>query len=179
MLKPAFSQQERVTLNTLHLFVVGVILAAVVLALGFALVSQPRITGLDLSLGADASVLLPSGQPETSMSAVLTAGPPAFTDDRVCGDLPGAPSQSAAIFRGDNGLNFFEVSESGATTSLVAVSNEDVSSALTAAAAGGAPEVVFQAASYTVYALPEGLCQLNSTQYPVEGKTFTCTFTCN
>lgn len=112
---------------------------------------------------------------------------PFVGDDRVCGDQPGAYAQTAAIFpmsddEGNNSsLLMYEINDNGVGTYLGEVANNNtINDALSEASDTSAPVTFFTADTYSVSALPSGLCQFNSTQIPTdEGKGYTCTFSCN
>jgi hypothetical protein len=126
-----------------------------------------------------------NAQPTSPVTSPTTG--PFVSDMRACGDLSGAYAQTAAIYRvtneeGNNtGLLMYEINDNSVPTYLGEVPNHStIDDALTKAQASGAPESFFSADTYSVSALPSGLCQFTSLQIPTdEGKPFTCTFTCN
>lgn len=128
-----------------------------------------------------AAVAIVSAQ--TVPTAPITSTP--FVGDaRMCGNLPGAYAQTAVIYRTGSisGGNFllYEINDRGVSTFLTEVVRADINEAVEEAAEEDEAQVLYSAATYTVSALPSGLCQYRSTQIPtVEGKPFVCTFTCN
>jgi hypothetical protein len=159
-----------------------VFIIALIALLALIAVTSVR-AAFNIGAGNTLSLLPESFSPSLVTSSVSSPSiAPYAGDDRICGPDAGGSAQTAALYfagTGPSSLLMYELNDNGVGTYLGEVSNNAVDVAVQSAASSGQPVSFFSAATFTVYGLPNGLCQFTSLQIPVgEGKSFTCTFTC-
>lgn len=134
---------------------------------------------LALGLLMSAVVMVVSAQ-TVPTSPVTTA--PFVGDARMCGSLPTGYAQTAAIYKSGSPttLLLYEVNDRGVGTFQDFIERAAVIAATEEAEESDESVVLFSAPTYDLLVLPNGICQIQSTQIPTaEGKPFVCNFVCN
>lgn len=179
MLKISASPQRFLFGNNRRLLIM-VALIALIAAIAATNARAAFILAADKSLS-----LMPESMPMNLVTSSVSSPSiaPYAGDDRICGPNAGGSAQTAALYfagTGPSSLLMYELNDNGVGTYLGEVSNSNVDVALQSAETSGQPVSFFSASTFTVFGLPNGLCQFTSVQIPVaEGKPFTCTFTCS